>query len=412
LTRTASDCPGDMVGRVRFPQRCPLPATVARVSAYFDNVVILQVLDRMQQQRKGQPLMESAHDLMREVTGAYPADTVAEAGFLQEMIAASAAGLLTWRLMDQTVPPTQVSYYLQQMRQLALTVEGQDRARNRIVELPPPEPGEDDGHDLSDLILRRVAEAISAEYAPDQAETFLHEQGIPPDWLELSENTGPGDIHGALAATWRTGSLGRRPVRAFLGRWLDEQLITGPDAELRATLIEQLARQGWQIRPDDSMLVAAEPVRGIPVSAPFLREARLHPLIEAEARPQFMIRKLDQAVFASMKAVEVRVRKLAGLGEDLVGVKLMTRAFGPGGQLADPATPPGEQDGTRAMFAGAFAVLRNPAGHREVDYRDVSEAAEAVQTASLLMRILDRAEARLVAAGRTVQSTVQPSPTP
>ena len=47
------------------------------------------------------------------------------------------------------------------------------------------------------------------------------------------------------------------------------------------------------------------------------------------------------------------------------------------------------------MFAGTYAVLRNPAGHREVNYDDVSEAAEAVLTASLLMRILDRVEARL-----------------
>jgi hypothetical protein len=55
----------------------------------------------------------------------------------------------------------------------------------------------------------------------------------------------------------------------------------------------------------------------------------------------------------------------------------------------------GEQDGTRALFAGAYAVLRNPAGHREVNYDNVTEAAEAVQTASLLMRILDRTAARL-----------------
>ena len=47
------------------------------------------------------------------------------------------------------------------------------------------------------------------------------------------------------------------------------------------------------------------------------------------------------------------------------------------------------------MFSGTYAVLRNPAGHREVNYDDVSEAAEAVLTASLLMRILDRVEARL-----------------
>jgi hypothetical protein len=47
------------------------------------------------------------------------------------------------------------------------------------------------------------------------------------------------------------------------------------------------------------------------------------------------------------------------------------------------------------LFAGAYATLRNPSGHREVNYDDVAEAAEAVIVASLLMRILDRIERRL-----------------
>jgi hypothetical protein len=52
---------------------------------------------------------------------------------------------------------------------------------------------------------------------------------------------------------------------------------------------------------------------------------------------------------------------------------------------------------TRSLFAGAYAVLRNPSGHRDVDYDDVAEAAEAVVSASLLMRVLDRVEKRLSA---------------
>ena len=47
------------------------------------------------------------------------------------------------------------------------------------------------------------------------------------------------------------------------------------------------------------------------------------------------------------------------------------------------------------MFAGAYAMLRNPSGHREIDYDDVGEAAEAVVVASLLMRVLDRVEHRV-----------------
>jgi uncharacterized protein (TIGR02391 family) len=141
-------------------------------------------------------------------------------------------------------------------------------------------------------------------------------------------------------------------------------------------------------------------VRGIPVSARFLRASRLRPLIEAEARDQFLIGKPEQGVFASMRSVEIRVRKLAGLGDEAFGTDLMNKAFGPGASLTDPAAVKGEQEGTRALFVGAYAVLRNPAGHRQVDYSDLSEAAEAVQTASLLMRILDRVEDRLLATAR------------
>jgi len=121
----------------------------------------------------------------------------------------------------------------------------------------------------------------------------------------------------------------------------------------------------------------------------------LHPLIGQRARRQFLLGEYEQAVFVAMKAVEIRVRKLAGYGDEATGVSLMTKAFKAGGPLADPATPPGEVEGTMMLFRGAYAVLRNPSGHREVSYDDVTEAAEAVMTASLLMRMLDRIEERI-----------------
>jgi uncharacterized protein (TIGR02391 family) len=99
--------------------------------------------------------------------------------------------------------------------------------------------------------------------------------------------------------------------------------------------------------------------------------------------------------FAAMRAIEVRVRKLAGLRNSAFGVDLMKKAFGTTGALTDPGANRVEQDGMRDLFAGAYAVLSNPAGHREIDYDDVSEAAEVVLMASLLMRVLDRVEAWL-----------------
>ncbi|GHH73760.1 hypothetical protein GCM10018781_38800 [Kitasatospora indigofera] len=143
--------------------------------------------------------------------------------------------------------------------------------------------------------------------------------------------------------------------------------------------------------------------RGIEASKQDVRAARsisrlqgnLHPLIERKARRQFLLGEYENAIFVSMKAIEVRVRELGGYGHDVVGVDLMTRAFKPGGPLADSAAPGGEVEGTMALFRGAYAVLRNPSGHREVSFEDVTEASEAVMTASLLMRMLDKISERL-----------------
>jgi uncharacterized protein (TIGR02391 family) len=106
----------------------------------------------------------------------------------------------------------------------------------------------------------------------------------------------------------------------------------------------------------------------------------------------------------------VRVRRLGGFSDQDFGVALMNKAFGPTGPLTDLSAAKGEQTGIREFFAGAYSVLRNPAGHLDVDYGDQSEAAEAVATASLLMRILDRVEDRIVRTGRNALASVSGQP--
>ncbi|GLY53584.1 TIGR02391 family protein [Lentzea sp. NBRC 102530] len=124
-------------------------------------------------------------------------------------------------------------------------------------------------------------------------------------------------------------------------------------------------------------------------------QSNLHPQLEQKVRRQFLLGEYEMAIFVAMKAIEVRVRHLAGYGNEVIGGDLMIKAFKSGGPLADPVAPPGEVEDTMMLFKGAYSVLRNPSGHREVSFDDVTEAAEAVMTASMLMRMLDRVEARL-----------------
>jgi uncharacterized protein (TIGR02391 family) len=127
----------------------------------------------------------------------------------------------------------------------------------------------------------------------------------------------------------------------------------------------------------------------------------LHPILERELRDLVAVGAFEEATFAALRAVESRVRALAGeprsiKGQRLIGVALMQTAFKPGGgALADPEAEPGERQGVMELFAGAFGAVRNPLGHTMVRWDDPTEAAEFVLFADLLMRQLDRVESRL-----------------
>lgn len=169
--------------------------------------------------------------------------------------------------------------------------------------------------------------------------------------------------------------------------WLRRLGFVCPHAFQTDSGLEHVTRLGRAVATDPKQRTAALAAARLDVD--------VHPLIAATARRQFLLGEYELAVFASLKRVEIRVRSLAGLTDNDYGTDLMNRAFGPNGALTDPTTLKGEQEAVRQFFYGTYGVLRNPAGHRDVNYDDVNEASEAILTASLLMRILDRIERRL-----------------
>lgn len=126
----------------------------------------------------------------------------------------------------------------------------------------------------------------------------------------------------------------------------------------------------------------------------------LHPALRDKLRTLVVVGAFEQATLIALRAVEARVRLLAGdprkeNGSRLVGVALMQAAFKASGPLADPDAEPAEQQGTMNLFAGAFGAVRNAVAHTEDEWVDPTEAAEMVLLADLLMRQLDRVEQRL-----------------
>lgn len=121
----------------------------------------------------------------------------------------------------------------------------------------------------------------------------------------------------------------------------------------------------------------------------------LHPLIARRVRSQFILSEYESAVLLAFREVEIRVRDLGGFDNSQVGVPLMQKAFSlSGGPLLDETLEGGEQQATMFLFAGAIGAFKNPSSHRQVDYGDATVAAEAVLLADLLLRILDRYDAK------------------
>jgi uncharacterized protein (TIGR02391 family) len=205
----------------------------------------------------------------------------------------------------------------------------------------------------------------------------------------LRQHSGEGasiNGHNIIAGGHQTNAR-EHDSKALVGRlsdaygWLVAHGCVGPTDSSGSW--ERVTRQGAAL--------AANPNALLQLQADELLSPSLSPELLVSAKPAFVRGDYETAAFAAMKAVEVRVRELSGLPDGMVGVKLMRSAFGKdGGPLTDMSAEGGEQVATMELFAGAIGAFKNPASHRIVHFDDPLEAAEVVQLADLLLRMLNR----------------------
>lgn len=176
-----------------------------------------------------------------------------------------------------------------------------------------------------------------------------------------------GDVHLAFAEAWA---------------WLEAQGLLVPAEGTNGTNgwrhLSRRARQMESAADFSDFKVA----RLIPKE--ILNSKIADPVWRAVMRGEY-----DVAVFLAMKAVEIAVRESSGLGDGLVGVKLMRSAFAPeAGPLTDTTAEGGERTARMELFAGAMGSFKNPHSHRDIDLTDPLEAIEAIYLANTLLRIV------------------------
>jgi uncharacterized protein (TIGR02391 family) len=212
------------------------------------------------------------------------------------------------------------------------------------------------------------------DVVPD-AETLL---GLEPEDLGAilveiiqkgrSRNVAISNIETPL---WNANSpkypIGRKSdvARAFAEawQWLQNEGLLMPDPE-QPNGYWVLTRRGRKLKTGAAVTAYLQG-NLLPLGA-------LDPALAEKVRPMFLRGDYEVAVFQAYKQVEVAVRTAANerganLPDDLVGVKLMRRAFdADSGPLRDQSAPSAEREALAHLFAGAIGHAKNPTSHREV----------------------------------------------
>jgi uncharacterized protein (TIGR02391 family) len=183
--------------------------------------------------------------------------------------------------------------------------------------------------------------------------------------------------------------------------WLEHQRYLGPDPHQRPG-------SEWRAITSRGKEVLRTPVEDAlaRIRAGHLLGEDLHPRIEKQARGPWNEGDFATAIFNSAREIEIAVgEQLPPQKRKLYGVDVANAAFGKDKPLTDPNQDPGEQEGTRALFAGYIGTFKNPGSHRHFEPDDPVQAAEIIRTADLLIRMLDDRVLELKAAAAEVGVT-------
>jgi hypothetical protein len=328
--------------------------------------------------------------------------------FLHELFVLQAAGLLSWQLIQspgrvRQITPAEPLDFLNNSRDFSLTYEGRNQAQGRVILIPPPDPGEDDGRVIASLTLEYVAKSITRQLDQFQVAQLIVEGGISGEHEFPDEDGSFTDRLLVYFLNLSQGASGhRRELRYFVGAWLDDQLYVGTSDDERERTESLLARQGWFVK--DGRLVVGEPVRkrrDPSRAAPALDE--LHPIVWKAAEPQMRAGHLHDAVMAASRAVNSMLQTKVG-HNDVSEVKLVQPAWSSNPptateprlrfpDIADQQTRDSVTAGVLQFGVGCFMATRNPIGHRPDDESEMTEqeALEQLAAWSLFARWIDRA---------------------
>jgi hypothetical protein len=290
----------------------------------WDDLQLLRLIDELEESEQfsylgnGTALLQKASE-DKQITWGRD-----ELPFAQELLLAARAGYITWdegmgsglRRSDPSYAP---QIWLQEIRDLRLTLAGRDRARGRVIQRQLPDPEEDDDRLISGMTLEEIARAIADMYTGGQLPRYLRDSGIPAEFVSDDVTGSKWEyVFSIFEVLHEGGSAARRTLRTFIGGWLEGRYHSPPRSEVRDRVLALLAQQGWHVE-DGRLVIGEQSNEAIERLTPVgrdLRIASLHPDVRQVADRYLETGMSEVAIFEAFKAVNNRVKALTGLDKD------------------------------------------------------------------------------------------------
>lgn len=121
-----------------------------------------------------------------------------------------------------------------------------------------------------------------------------------------------------------------------------------------------------------------------------LPKTYVHPKIVSKSFSLLESGEFESAVFQAFKTIETSIRDKIGAKAEVVGTKLIRKAFhAENGSLTDYKLPKSEREAFANYIAGAFGFYKNPCSHRDVQI-DFISAFDRIVVASDLLKAIEK----------------------
>ncbi len=154
----------------------------------------------------------------------------------------------------------------------------------------------------------------------------------------------------------------------------------------------QTSSKYFKILTEKGKKVATESLEGMQLPSVDIGQLLTHEDLKNKVHDNFLEGDYETAIFRAFKLLEEKVRSKAKQPPDVLGTKLMDKAFkSTGGILKHPnAKTPAEVDAFHFIMRGAIMLFKNPSSHRTVGYDSAEQAAQVLCFSNLLLDMVEQ----------------------